>query len=115
MTLSATSRHSCFELFVPGWLGCKAVSDKIDERAHFCSRMTVRQEDGINAAKLDGRLIQIERNKRACAQVVGNHEGRQVDETLSRDRGGSQRIAIISAQVACNGNGDVSPCAQSPS
>ena len=47
---------------IPGRLGRKAVCDKVDERTNFCSRMTVRQEDGIDASELDCRLIQIERD-----------------------------------------------------
>lgn len=34
--------------------------DKIDERPHLRCRMTVWQEDRIDAAKLDRRLIQRE-------------------------------------------------------
>jgi hypothetical protein len=74
--------------------------DKVDERAHFCSRVSVRQIDGIDAAKLDGWLIQCERHQRACTEVVGNHKGWLVDEALSRDRRGSQSIAIIRAKIA---------------
>jgi len=34
--------------------------------------MTVRQEDGIDAVNLDGPLVRVEHNRRACVQVVGN-------------------------------------------
>src|SRR5229473_2953500 len=103
------------EVTIPGRLGCKAGRDKVDERAHFGYRTAIRREHGIDTAELDGRLIHRESNQRARAQIIGDDERRLVDETLSRDRGGPQGIAIVGAQIARNLNADVSASAKHPS
>ena len=43
--------------------GCKAGGDEIDEGTHFCGRVTIGQENGIDAAEFDRRLIEIQRDQ----------------------------------------------------
>jgi hypothetical protein len=102
------------EAAIPGRFGQEAVGDEVDEGAHLGRRIAVRQVDGIDAAELDRRLVQAELHQRAGAQIIGDDEGRLVDQTLSRDRGSAQRIAIVGAQIAGNANADFRPRAKRP-
>ena len=47
----------------------------------------------MDAGKFDGRLIRINGDQRAGAQIIGDNECRQADHAEPRDRGGPQRIA----------------------
>ena len=38
--------------------------------------LALRQEDGMDAGKLDGRLIRINRDQRAGAQIIGDDDPR---------------------------------------
>jgi hypothetical protein len=89
--------------------------NKIDEGPHLRRRMTVWQEDRIDAAKLDRRLIQRERHQRAAAQTVGNDKSRLVNDTLAGDRRGEECVAIVGPQVTGNLDRDLGVRAECPS
>ncbi|THD48457.1 MAG: hypothetical protein E8A46_21940 [Bradyrhizobium sp.] len=61
--------------------------------------VAVWQEDGTDAGKLDGRLIRINRDQRAGAQIIGVNECRLADHVQPHDRGGPPRVAN-GAQIA---------------
>jgi hypothetical protein len=63
--------------------------------------MPVRQADRINASQLGGRVIEREGHQAAGADIVRDNKGRLVDQALSRDRRGPERIAIIGAGLWC--------------
>ena len=76
--------------------------------------MAIRQIDGMHREPLVGRLIQRKGRQVSCAQIVGNNERRLVDDALSGDGRGQQRVAIVGAQVARYGNADLGLPAERP-
>ena len=76
--------------------------------------MTIGWKDGIDTAKFDGRLIQIERDQRTRADIVGNDKRRQICKSLTGDGCGSQGFAIVRPQISNNVSSDVSLCAEDP-
>jgi hypothetical protein len=76
--------------------------------------MAIRQIHRMHAEKFGGRMIQRERGEPSGAQIVGHDEGRLVDDALSRDGRGAQRIAIVGAQVAGDLDADLGIAAERP-
>ena len=47
----------------------------------------------MDTGRFDSRLIRVNRDQRAGAQIIGDNECRLVDRAHSRDRGSPQRVA----------------------
>src|SRR5262249_8149977 len=99
---------------IPGRLGRKFRGDEVDEGTHLCARMVVGKIDRIDREQLRGRLIHGECGQAAGAQIVGDDEGRLVDQTLARYRRDAERIAIVGPQVTGDRDADVALPAEHP-
>ena len=98
---------------IPWWFRCKAIRQEINESANFRRGVGVWQENRMDGG-VNRRMIQVERDERAQAQLVRDDEGRLVDDALTSYRRRAQRAAIVSMQVARNGHDPLASAAERP-
>src|SRR3546814_2195100 len=69
----------------------------------------------MDAAELDDRLVQLERDQRAASDRLADDEIGLIDDALSAQRRCEQRIAIVRHQVAGDRHENVAARAEGPS
>src|SRR3974390_2599571 len=89
---------------VPGRNRRTSVRQEFEECAKLCRGGSVRKVDSVNPGKLVCRFVEFERDERPGAQIVGDDEGRLVNDALPSDRSSAQRVPVVRAHIAAEGD-----------